>query len=164
MKIKSEGSVVSLDFETAGTENMAVDVSAFNDSVKHAAMMFGFQTALRNTTAGKLEELPKALEALKGRVSTWNSGSWLSQAEAKAAVDLSTDEKNAIIGNVIIMARRAQGDTRTDGEILGAFNGLDETRKGAILEALKKPIDKRIKEALRQKKTLAKTAAGAVSF
>jgi len=165
MKISIEGSVITQDFETAGVDVVVLDVNTLPDAVKAQAMLFGFQTALRNATAGKLEEVAKAVESVHGRVKTWQAGSWLSQAESKAAVELSKDEKSAIIASVIVLARRAQGDTRTDEEILTAFNGLDEARQGAIVAALQKPIDKRIKDQLRQKKVLAKSGSdSAVNF
>jgi len=164
MKISINGSVISLDFETQGVANPTLDVNELPDAVKAQAMLFGFQTALRNATAGKLEEVEKALASVTGRISTWKSGSWQSVAESKAAVELSDDEKQMIIGTTLVMARRAQGDTRTDEDILAAFNGLPEARKTEILAALAKPIDKRIRDALRQKKAMAKNAAAGVNF
>lgn len=165
MKLAIAGSVITMNFETEGVADIVVDVNELPDAVKAQALMFGFQTALRNATAGKLDELEKAIASVKGRIETWKGGSWQTVAEAKAAIELTDDEKKQIIGATVVMARRAQGDTRTDEEILTAFNGLPDERRGAVLTALQKPIDKRIRDALRQKKALAKGAgSGAVNF
>lgn len=164
MKITTSGSVISMDFEAEGVAPVSLDVNTLSDDVKVAGLMFGFQTAMRNATAGKLEEISKAVESVNGRIKTWQSGAWLAQGESRAAIELSDDEKKATIAQVLVMARRAQGDTRTDEEILAAFNGLNADRQGEILSALKKPIDKRLKDALRQKKALAKGGTSAITF
>jgi hypothetical protein len=164
MKITQNGSIINMNFETEGVADISVDVNSLPDAVKISALMFGFQTALRNSTAGKLDELEKAVASVQGRIKTWTDGSWLSQAESKAAVEITDDEKKSLIAATLVMARRAQGDTRTDEEILTAFNGLPAERQTAVLAALAKPIDKRIREALRQKKAMAKGVATGVQF
>jgi len=154
-------STILVDFEDAAVANISLDVAALTDAVKHAAMMFGFQTVMRNATAGKMDELPKAHAAMLQRVQTWQSGKWVTEAQAKAAAGLSDDERNKIIGEVLIMAKKAKGDTRTGDEILAAFNAIPAEKQQAALESLKKVIDKRVKDALRQKKALAKAVGGA---
>jgi len=163
MKITREGELFTVDFED-GKDQVTLDVGTLSEDVRTAAMLFGFQTALRNSTAGKLEEMDKARASLTGRVKTWSDGAWLSVAESKAAIELTKEERQQVIGQVVILARRAQGDARTDAEILGAFNGLADERKQAVLKALEKPIDKRLKDALRQKKSLAKGAGSVPTF
>lgn len=160
MKLAIAGMIATMNFETAGLADTVVDFSTLPEAVKVEAMKFGFQTAMRNATAGKLEEVEKAKKAVDERVATWQKGDWKTAAEQKAAIELGEDERKGVIGRVIVMARRAKGDTRSEAEILAAFDGLDQDRQKGVLEALKKPIDKQIKDALRQKKLLSKAGAG----
>lgn len=161
MKLAITNTLIAMNFETEGIANVEIDVATLPDAVKHQAMVFGFQTALRNATAGKLEEINKAVESVNGRINTWKTGAWQTQAEAKAAITLSDDERSQVVARVIVMARKAKGDTRSDSEILTAFNALDEARKAAVVASLQKPIDKQIKNALREKKLLSKSGGGA---
>lgn len=161
MKITINGTNISMNFETEGVSNIDLDVATLPEAVKHQAMIFGFQHAMRNATAGKLEEVQKAVDAVTARVGNWKSGSWMTQAEAKAAITLSDEERSQVVARVIVMARKAKGDTRSDSEILTAFNALDEARKAAVVASLQKPIDKQIKNALREKKLLSKSGSGA---
>lgn len=163
-KYTVEGNTIKVDFETEGVASVELDTSTLNDAVKHAAMLFGLQTVMRNSTAGKMDEPVKAREAMLSRISVFKSGAWATEAQAKAAVALTEDERKQVVASVIVLARRAKGDQRADAEILAAFNGLDDNRKGQVIASLQKAIDKRLKDALRQKKVLSKATSTVADF
>lgn len=151
------GSVITIDLED-GQDKIIVDVNSFKPEVQDAGKMFGFKTVLRNTTAGKMDEPPKARAAMLARIKLFQDGMWESEATARAAVELSDEERGKVIGDVIVLAKKAKGDARSPGDILRAFNALPEEQRSAAVASLQKMIDKKLKDALRQKRTMAKQA------
>lgn len=156
-KYETSGKVLSIDLED-GKDKIVVDVASLAQAVQDAALMFGVRTVLRNTTAGKMDEPEKARTAMLARVALFTSGKWESETTSAAAVELSDEERSKIVGDVIVLAKKAKGDTRSPGDILRAFNGLPEAQRGAAVASLQKMIDKKLKDALRQKRTMAKGA------
>ena len=161
MKYEWNGNVLSISSEAG--ESLSVDLDAMSESVKLGAMKLGLRTALRNATAGKMDDEAEGWKALKAKAAVFNSGVWEKATEAKAKVELTQEEQLKVVEEVLILARRSQGDTRTDAEIIAAFNGLADERKGEVLVALKKTIDKKMAQRLKEKKAMGKTA-GTVEF
>ena len=72
---KWEGDV--LVYNVPGAGDAKIDISQLSEAVKHAALMFGVQTAARNSTAGLFTEDPAlALKRMTGRFVTWLAGEW----------------------------------------------------------------------------------------
>ncbi len=157
MKHSVNGSVISYDFED-GKAPVELDISKLSPDVVNAGALFGFVTVMRNATAGKMEDVEVARKAMEGRVALFNSGSWRSAAEAKAAIGLTDDEKTDIVRQVVILKKRADGTAgqRTDAQIIEAFDGLEHSRKQAYVDSLKPLIQKRMNELLKFKKSAAK--------
>lgn len=162
MKYEWNGNVLTIDNEQG--EKLSLDLDQLSDAVKDGAMKLGLRTALRNSTAGKMDDEAEGWKALKAKAAVFSSGVWEKAGEAKAKVELTEAEQLAVVSEILIQARRAQGDKRTDQEILEAFNGLEEARQAEILTALKKAIDKRMAAKLREKKGLAKATGVKVEF
>lgn len=161
MKYEWNGNVLSIKNDAG--ESLSVDLDAMSDSVKLGAMKLGLRTALRNATAGKMDDEAEGWKALKAKAAVFDSGVWEKATEAKAKVELTEDEQLKVVEEVLILARRSQGDTRSDAEIIEAFNGLEDERKTQALGALKKTIDKKMAQRLKEKKAMGKTA-GTVEF
>lgn len=161
MKYEWNGNVLTVKNEAG--ESLSVDLDAMSDSVKLGAMKLGLRTALRNATAGKMDDEAEGWKALKAKTAVFDSGVWEKATEAKAKVELTEDEQLKVVEEVLILARRSQGDTRSDAEIIEAFNGLEDERKTQALGALKKTIDKKMAQRLKEKKAMGKTA-GTVEF
>lgn len=161
MKYEWNGNVLTVKNEAG--ESLSVDLDAMSDSVKLGAMKLGLRTALRNATAGKMDDEAEGWKALKAKAAVFDSGVWEKATEAKAKVELTEDEQLKVVEEVLILARRSQGDTRSDAEIIEAFNGLEDERKTQALGALKKTIDKKMAQRLKEKKAMGKTA-GTVEF
>lgn len=160
MKYEWNGNVLTIDNEQG--EKLSLDLDQLSDAVKDGAMKLGLRTALRNSTAGKMDDEAEGWKALKAKAAVFTSGVWEKAGEAKAKVELTEAEQLQVLSEVLILARRSQGDKRTDAEILEAFNALDQERQGKILAALKKAIDKRMAQRLREKKGV--KTAGTVEF
>ena len=150
--------VLTIDFEQEGLDKFEVDSSKLSQEVRESAMKFGLQTALRNATAGKMDDPAEGHKCLKAKLAVFESGVWEKAGESKAKVELTDAEKSAAITEVVIAARRAKGDTRTDVEIVTAFKALDDTRAAGVLAALAKPIEKKMKQMLADRKKLGKVA------
>lgn len=161
MKYEWNGNVLTVKNEAG--ESLSVDLDAMSESVKLGAMKLGLRTALRNATAGKRDDEAEGWKALKAKAAVFDSGVWEKATEAKAKVELTEDEQLKVVEEVLILARRSQGDTRSDAEIIEAFNGLEDERKTQVLGALKKTIDKKMAQRLKEKKAMGKTA-GTVEF
>lgn len=162
MKYEWNGNVLTVDNEQG--EKLSLDLDQLSDAVKHGAMKLGLRTALRNSTAGKMDDEAEAWKALKAKAAVFTSGVWEKAGETKAKVELTEAEQLAAVSEILIQARRTQGDTRTAEEILEAFNGLEEPRQAEILAALKKAIDKRMAAKLREKKGFAKATEVKIEF
>lgn len=161
MKYEWNGNVLTVKNEAG--ESLSVDLDAMSERVKLGAMKLGLRTALRNATAGKMDDEAEGWKALKAKAAVFDSGVWEKATEAKAKVELTEDEQLKVVEEVLILARRSQGDTRSDAEIIEAFNGLEDERKTQALGALKKTIDKKMAQRLKEKKAMGKTA-GTVEF
>lgn len=158
-KYEWQGSVLTVDFEVEGLETVRVDLDQLSSEVRLAAAKFGLQHALRNSTAGKMDDPAEGYKAMRAKLAVFNSGVWEKQGESRAKVELTEQEKEATVQEVIIAARRAKGDQRTGEQIITAFEGLDEDRQKAALAALKPAIDKKMKQRLQEKKKLGKVDA-----
>lgn len=155
-----KGNVLTIDFEDKAFEPVVVDVSELSSDVQDAALRFGVQVALRNSTAGKMDDLTEGYKALKAKLAVFTAGVWTEAKEAKAAAALTDEEKAVIVADVIVKAKQAKGDKRTPTEIMQAFGGLPEEQRKAAVASLQKLIDKRFKAALRDRKAAAKADAG----
>lgn len=155
-KYQWQGNVLSIDFEVEGLKKFEVDTALLSDAVQQAAMKFGLQTALRNATAGKMDDPAEGHKALAAKLAVFDSGVWEKAGESKAKIELSAEEKAAVVEEVVIAARRAKGDTRTSAEIIAAFKSLSEDRAKGVLDALAKPIEKKLKARLADRKKLGK--------
>lgn len=155
-KYQWQGNVLSIDFEMSDLDPVEINADAFSEEVKNAAMKFGLQTALRNATAGKMDDPKAGYAALVTKLKIFHSGVWEKAGESKAKIELSAEEKAAVVEEVVIAARRAKGDTRTNAEIIAAFKSLSEDRAKGVLEALAKPIEKKLKARLADRKKLGK--------
>lgn len=155
-KYQWNGSTLVIDFEVEGLDKIEVFSNALSPEVRESAMKFGLQTALRNSTAGKMDDPHEGYKALKAKLAVFDSGVWEKAGESKGKVELSEDEKKATIAEVIIAARRAKGDQRTNEQILEAFGGLDQARQAEVIKALAKSIEKKLKQKLADKKKLGK--------
>lgn len=151
-----QGNVLTIDSEVEAIGKVEVDLDKLSEPVKQAALKFGLKTALRNSTAGKMDDPAEGFKALKAKLAVFQSGVWEAEGEAKVKVGLTDDERLKILREVLVMARRAKGDKRTDAEIVTAFSELSEQRQADVLAALKTAIAKREKQALAEKKKLAK--------
>lgn len=155
------GHVLTVDFETEGLSHITVDVETLSDSIKTAARDFGVQVALRNATAGKMQDEPAlAHKLMTAKLALFVAGTWAEEREGKAKVVLSAEEKAVIIGDVLVKAKQAKGDKRTPAEILAAFGALPAEQQSAAIASLQKLIDKRFNAALRDKKSAAKVDPG----
>jgi len=161
MKYEWDNNVLTISTDSG--ESLSVDLDSLSDSVKLGAMKLGIRTALRNATAGKMDDEAEGWKALKAKAAVFDSGVWEKATEAKAKVELTAEEKAQAIAETLVLARRSQGDKRSDAEILEAFNSLDEARQAQIIAALQKAIDKRLAQKLKEKKAIGKTA-GVVEF
>ena len=152
--------------EGEGAETLTLNLDDLSPAVIAGATKLGLRTALRNATAGKMDDEAEGWKALKAKAQVFSTGVWEKAGEAKGKVELTQEEIAACLAEVIIAAKRAQGDKRTDAELNEAFVALPEEKKMAILTALKKPIDKKLAQRLKDKKALGKTVAAgnAVDF
>lgn len=160
-KYTEAGTTVTLDLEDSKPP-LSCDLSKLKPEVQQSIAIFGLRTLMRNATAGKIEDLSdgKARSAVEQRLATFASGRFVSEGESKAKTELSDEERNEVIRNVIVMAKKAKGDTRPATEIIGAFNKLADEQKQTILGTLQKVIDKQLKAKLREKKTVGKATQG----
>lgn len=164
-KYSTSGTTVTLDLEDSKPA-LVCDLASLSPDVQREISLFGLRTLMRNATAGKIEDLSdgKARAAVEQRLATFASGKFTSEAESKAKAELSEDERNDVIRNVIVMAKRAKGDTRDAPTILTAFNALPDAQKSTILATLQKVIDKQMKAKLREKKQTAKSVSSATGM
>lgn len=149
-------SVTLVDAE--GVEpDLVFDPMACNQSVRDAAMRFGFQVALRNATAGKMDEIDaKARPDLLAKAKVFVGGVWKEATEGKAEVKLSEEERAQVIVEVLLRWKKAKGDKRPDAEILEAFQAIGEVKRKEVLASLAKLIDMALKQRLKDKKAAAK--------
>lgn len=152
-----DGSTLTIKLDEADADPTIVNVGALSQPIMQAACKFGLQTALRNSTAGKMDDLDVARKALRAKVAQFLEGKWAAEGAAKAGIELSDEEKQDIMSAVIVNAYKAKGSTKTPAEILTGFNALDEAQQSGVMTALKKAIDVAIKDALSKKKKAAKS-------
>lgn len=152
--------VLTVDFETEGFAPLTFDLGAAPDTLKNGAAMFGVSTIVRNSTAGKMDDIPAAYALAKAKIAVLASGVIVAKGEAKAKLELTDAEKSEVIAQVIVEAKQAKGDKRERGEIVTAFKALPEAKQGEVLASLAKLIDKGYKAKLKQKKDAAKSDAG----
>lgn len=161
-KYTQSGTSVTLDLEDQ-KPSITADLSTYSADVQREIALFGLRTLMRNATAGKIEDLSdgKARRDVENRLATFASGKFTSEQESKAKQELTEEERNDVIRNVIVMAKKAKGDTRDAATIIGAFNTLPDAQKATILGTLQKVIDKQMKAKLREKKQTAKSVGNA---
>lgn len=154
-KYTFNGNSLSIDFTEDGIDEVVTaDLDGMTDAVQQASARFGLKTVLRNSTAGKMDNPADALKALKARLATLESGKWAEEGEGTAKVELTDDERAAVIQGTICIA---YGKPANDAEMLKKLAGASESTMGAILAKLKPQIDKALKQALSKKKAAAKS-------
>lgn len=147
---------ITLSDAEGAQPDLVFQPTATSADTQLAATRFGFQTALRNATAGKMDDLDEARKALLARAKVFMETGWKSESEGAGKIELTQEEKDATVARVLCINKRANGDKRTDVEILTAFGGLDDEKKVAVLASIAKPIEKALKQALRDKRTAVK--------
>lgn len=148
---------VTLSDAEGAERDLEFDPMQSPQEVRDAAMRFGFATALRNSTAGKMDDLEVARKLLLAKAATF-SKVWAEAKDGKAKVELTADEIAGIVGDVIVRAKQAKGDKRAAADILAAFNARTEDERKATIASLKSLIDKAMKQRLKDKKAAAKLA------
>jgi hypothetical protein len=117
-------------------------------------MALGFmQRVARERSAGRVDEAPARQTAVKNmtaQVAAWRAGSL--EVERASKVDLTPEETASAILDFIFSQKRARGDSRPEKEIKAAFQALPEAKRNAILTALKRPLNKFLKERLAVKR------------
>lgn len=159
MKASTEGTVISFDFED-GKSPVELDVASLNQEVKDAGLLFGMRTVMRNATAGKMEEVEKARAAMESRVQLFKSGKWQTEGETRAAVELSSAEKDQIVKDAIVLYKKSKGDQREPAAILAAFAQLDGAIQQRFVDSLGSIIKTRMKAMLKDKKSAGKVKGG----
>lgn len=161
-KYTESGTTVSVDLEDSKPA-ITADFASYTPEVQKEISMFGLRTLMRNATAGKMDDVSdgKARTAMEHRLKLFADGKFVAEGTSKASVELSIEEQNEVIRNVIVMAKKAKGDTRDATAIITAFNGLPNEQRKGILASLQKVVDKQMKERLRQKKLAAKAGDNA---
>lgn len=144
-----EGNVLTVDLEDNGPK-VVIDVAKLNDSVKLKSLQLGVQTKVRNFTAGKMDEPAKGRAAMETGVKELLSGNW--GTEKSASVELSAEERTAVIDTYLVEAKRAIGDKRPSNEIVASFRSLPTDQQTSILKKHERNINKRLKAALAVKK------------
>lgn len=143
------GSVMSVDLEDKGAIVVA-DLAALSDKIKLNLLQLGLQTKVRNFTAGKMDDPAKGRKAMEDGVKELIAGNW--GVEKSAAVELSPEERTAVIDSYLVDAKRSIGDKRPNAEIIASFRGLTGEQQTAILAKHERNINKRLKAALAIKK------------
>jgi len=157
---KQGTNVLAIDFEDSNYPVVEVDLADLHETVQDAAMRFGLKTALRNATAGKMDDLAEAYKALCAKAAVFKSGVWAEEREGAEKPSLSDEDKARIIASMIVKAKQARGDKRTADQIMTAFAALDEVAQKAAIASMQKAIDKRFKAELRDRKAAKKLDAG----
>lgn len=155
---------ITLDDAEGAQPDVVMDMDSLSESVVQAAARFGMQTALRNSTAGKMDDLADARKALIAKATVFNAGVWAETKEQKAKAELTEAEQADVIADVIVQAKQAKGDKRAKAEILAAFGALDAAKQKAAIESVQKLIDKALKTKLKQKREAAKAGGTMADF
>jgi hypothetical protein len=146
MKRSWEGTKLTMDLED-GQPPIVTDIKDYPANIQKDFLAFGFQTKLRNYTAGK--ESDKAREAVLGGIKQLTAGEWGASTER---VELSDTEKSAVVASYMVAQRRLRGDVRPEEQILTAYNALPADKKAAIEKKHEKGIKKAMSERLKAKK------------
>ena len=123
------------------------------DAVKAALVNVAVQRVFRERTAGKVDsedDRVKAVANIRAQWDAWKNGDL--QIERAGKVELTPDEIAAAKLDFIVSQKRARGDQRPEAQIKKAFNELDPAKQVAVFEALKKPLNKFLKERLAAKR------------
>lgn len=155
---------VTLSDDEGATPDVVLDMNDLTPAVVAAAARFGLQTALRNSTAGKMDDLAEARKLLIAKAGVFAGGVWAETKEAKAKAELTQAEKDEVIADVIASAKIQKGDKRSKAEIMTAFAALDVEKQKAAIASVQKVIDKVMKTKLKQKKEAAKAGADMAEF
>lgn len=176
---KWDGNVLSYSIPGAGEGGQAaqatLDVDKLPDAVKHAALLFGIQTAARNATAGLFSDEPTtAFKRMTSRFKNWLDGQWkaasagdgerktsmLSQAVAEAG-GITVDEAADIITSMIeekVTEAGLSADEEADKPAIRKIGAAVRTSFAELPEVA--PILARIKaEAALKREQEAKVAA-----
>jgi hypothetical protein len=146
MKRSWEGTTLNLDLED-GKPPVVTNLSDFPKDIIDQFLRFGAATKLRNYTAGK--DTDKARESLTKGLSELLAGNWGVEREK---VELSDNERTAVIEAYIVGQKRMKGDTRAEGEIVAAWRALPADKREVVIKKHDKPLKKAMTERLKSKK------------
>jgi hypothetical protein len=110
---KWNGKVLSYTVPGAGeggqSAEATLDVDKLPDAVKEAAMLFGIQTAARNSTAGLFSDEPTtAFKRMTARFKNWLDGQW------KAASAGEGERKTSMLSQAVAEAGQIEVDQAAD--------------------------------------------------